>query len=75
MDSVSNEMKIIVNSLEEIIDAIRTMNNTIVDLEKRVKIIENKNKDDDFINIDKNECEICESNDNNDFVDLGENAK
>jgi hypothetical protein len=70
MDCISDEMKIIVNSLEEIIDAIRTMNKIIVDLDKRVKIIENKNKEnnDDFININKNEC------DNDDeFVDLGKN--
>ncbi len=72
MDCMSDEMKIIVNSLEEIIDAIRTMNKTIAELDKRVKIIENKKKEnnDDFININKSEA--CEFNDdNNDFVDLG----
>jgi hypothetical protein len=72
MDCMSDEMKIIVNSLEEIIDAIRTMNKTIAELDKRVKMIENKKKEnnDDFININKSE--VCEFNDdNNDFVDLG----
>jgi hypothetical protein len=73
MNNYDNEIKIIVNSIEEITKCMFQINKNMKELEKRIQIIENKIENKIVNKIVNNDIEIIENNNElKDFDDLND---